>query len=297
VSECTGADHHAYERVHTVVLTALDLEYRSVRQYLTDLEVVEHPAGSLFEVGTIHGTQARVAVAATGGGNQATAVLTERVAAYFRPQVILVVGIAGALHPDLALGDIVVATRIYGYHSGIDEPDGYYIRPRAWDAPHGLEQRARQLARRQWWEGSPLLHPHPDTFNIHFRPVAAGEVVINSRSSVAARRLRQSFNDAAAVEMESAGAAHAAHLNGSVPLLAIRGISDLADGHKRDVENCGSRLIATTNAASFAMALAAYLISSRGADNAGARTEPPRPMPRLTANGLRMGAIARHANA
>lgn len=55
-----------------------------------------------------------------------------------------------------------------------------------------------------------------------FRPIAAGEVVLDSRDAPLFSHLRLYHNDAAAIEMEGAGVVHAAHLNDSLPALVIR---------------------------------------------------------------------------
>jgi hypothetical protein len=40
---------------------------------------------------------------------------------------------------------------------------------------------------------------------VHFKPIAAGEVVLDSRDSALALRLRSTISDAAAIDLESAG--------------------------------------------------------------------------------------------
>lgn len=51
-----------------VILTALNLEYQSVRQRLADLQVHRHERGTRFEVGTVRGTSCRVALGLTNKG-------------------------------------------------------------------------------------------------------------------------------------------------------------------------------------------------------------------------------------
>jgi hypothetical protein len=95
---------------------------------------------------------------------------------------------------------------------------------------------------------------------VHFKPIAAAEGVLNSREAPLARRLHRFYNDAAAIEMESAGVAHAGHLNRCLPVLTIRGISDRADGAKGDADQAGWQLTAAGHAAAFAVTLAAQLM-------------------------------------
>jgi nucleoside phosphorylase len=243
-------------RLAAVVLTALEVEYRAVREHLTALQVWEHPAGTLFELGTIRGSKVRIALAIAGEGNQSSAVVTERACGAFSPRMVLLVGVAGALHTEVALGDVVVATRIYAYQGGKEDPSGFLVRPRAWDAPHHLEQRARYLTRTSWWRR--LL---PDVtncgFRVHFKPVLAGEVVFDSPDSSLAELAYRHYNDAVAVEMESAGVSLAARLNRALPVLTIRGISDRADGAKATCDSAGWPAVAAARAAAFALTLVA----------------------------------------
>jgi nucleoside phosphorylase len=279
-----------------VVLTALDVEHAAIREHLSAVRVQAHPSGTIFEVGTaprarvtvpgervtvpgervtVPGAGVRVALATVGEGNAGAAVLAERAIAMFQPVALFFVGIAGALVDDLALGDVVVATRLYGYHGGREEPDGFHARPRGWAAPHGLEQLARYIARTRDWVG--LLRggtgePPP---SVHFRPVAAGEVVLNSLTGPVAQQIRLHYNDAAAVEMESAGAAQAGQLNRALPVLAIRGISDMARGDKDATDRAGWRRVAARNAAAFALTLIGVLDGGSTTDPATRRTGEP----------------------
>jgi len=238
-----------------VVLTALNLEHAAIRRRLTDLRRVDHSSGTVFEIGRVPGGTVTVALGVTGEGNTAAAVLVERAITVFRPRAVFFVGVAGALHDGLALGDVVVATRIYAYHSGSVQPDGFRARPRSWDIPHHLDQLARYVSRTADW--SQTLPPDRRVPVVHFRPVAAGEVVLNARDHPLSQQLRSTYDDAAAIEMESAGVALAGHLNNAAPVLTIRGISDRADGRKYATDEEGWQPVAADNAAAFALAVAA----------------------------------------
>lgn len=90
---------------------------------------------------------------------------------------------------------------------------------------------------------------------MYFKPIAAGEIVLNSRDSALREQLDRHYNDADAIEMEGAGVAHAGHLNESLPVLTIRGISDKADGEKRSADRAGWQAAAARNAAAFGVTL------------------------------------------
>lgn len=264
------------EQKTLVVLTALDLEYESIRGRLTDIRVWSHPAGTRFEVGQLADRDCQVALALVGKGNHAAAVLTERAIAEFDPVALLFVGVAGALRPSIALGDIVVATHVYAYHGGTSQDDGLKVRPRVWEMAHRTQQIAQHLKRTGEWARE--LPPGADRPDVVFGPIAAGEVVLDSTISAEARWIREHYNDACAIEMEAAGVAQAAHLNDSLPLVVIRGISDRADGGKVAADRTGSQPRAAANAAAYAIALAAVLARELGSGQRGTpgsrRAEP-----------------------
>ena len=237
----------------------MNLEYKAMRDQLTELRRVWHPQGTAFEVGRIRGLPWEVALVVTGEGNAATAVLAERAIAWFRPHALFVVGVAGGLKDDIELGDVVVATWVHGYHGGKEDAQGFRARPRGWGSTHLLEQAARAVDITGTWTE---LLPEPARPAVHFKPIAAGEVVLNSRETPLALQLRQHYDDAAAIETESAGSAAAAHLNGSLPVLTIRGISDKADGSKHLSDRAGLQPVAASHAAAFTAALLRELAAS-----------------------------------
>lgn len=250
-----------------VILTALDVEYQAVRARMTGLRTHRHPAGTRYEVGVIGDGRCRAALGLAGAGNHPAAVLAERAIAEFSPVALLFVGVAGALWSDVALGEVVVASRVYGYHGATSQDDGLKARPRAWEMSHEAEQLARQLARAgEWTRHLPAGAPVP---RVRFAPIAAGEVVHDSLTSDQARWLRDVYNDAVAVEMEGAGVAQAGHLNRSLPVAVVRGISDRADGGKAASDGAGWQSRAAANAAAFGTALAELLARELDGTDAG----------------------------
>lgn len=240
-----------------VILTALNLEYKAVHRELADPQVTVHKSGTRFEVGTVPGTSCRVALGLTSKGNHSAAVLAERAIEHFSPAAVLFAGVAGRMRSSIALGDVVMATLVYAYHGATSEDDGLKARPRSWEAPHPLIQLGQHLARTTDRAGhAPENGRVPQ---VHFGPIAAGEVLQNSRNSPEAAWLRQHYNDAFAIDMEAAGVAQAGHLSG-LPVGVIRGISDRADGTKNGAEDRERQPRAAANAAAFAVRLAAELI-------------------------------------
>jgi len=238
------------ESVGVVILTPLNLEFKAVCAHLVDARTVWHRGRLAATIGTVPGVPWPVGVVTTGEGNIEAGVLAYAVSDWLRPRALLVVGVAGGLRDDLGLGDVVVATWVYGYQGGKETRDGSTARPRTWRADLGLEQAARMVEAAGTWTGSLTAQP-----SVQFKPIAAGDVVLNSRTSSLARQLNQNYSDAVAIEMESAGVASAAHLSQSLPVLVIRGISDMADGKKHLSDAAGLQPVAAAHAAAFAMAV------------------------------------------
>jgi adenosylhomocysteine nucleosidase len=264
------------ENPRIVILTALDVEHEEVRARLGGVRTRVHPAGTRFCVGRAGAGGPLVALTLTGKGNLPAGTLTERAITYFSPVAVIFVGIAGARRSDIRLGDVVVATHVYAYHGATVEDEGTWARPRVWDTAHGVDQAARQVARdRAWTRLLPAGRPAP---RVHFGPVAAGEQVHYSRTSPDARWLHEHYNDAAAVETESAGAAQASYLNDALPMAVVRGISDPADHTKERADRAGWQQRAAASAAAFALALAGELAASLprrpGAPAGGGREHP-----------------------
>src|SRR5688572_16626253 len=101
-----------------LIFTALRVEYLAVRQRLSELEEITHKS-SIYEHGRYHGQHHDwdVWVVETGKGNNRASTEVERGLHFVDPAVTFFVGIAGGIK-DVRLGDVVVATKVYGYESG-----------------------------------------------------------------------------------------------------------------------------------------------------------------------------------
>lgn len=230
-------------RPAVLVLTALPLEYAAIRAHVEEREELVHPDGTRIEWGRLPGTPWRIALAELGMGAERTAALTAQLINWRRPEAVFFVGVAGSLKDDVGIGDVVVGTQVYEIHGGKQTPEGFLVRPKALPGSHALEQAARSAVRDM-----------PDV-RAHFLPIATGDVVLADAESEIARFLRGNYNDAGAIEMEGSGALQAAHLNGQVNALVIRGISDRADAKKHKADASGSQQRAAEQAAAVTVAL------------------------------------------
>lgn len=239
-----------------VILTALRLEFQAVAAYLEKTQKVKHPSGTVYEYGTFQGEQRtwHVAVAEIGMGGLTAAVETGQALNFFQPELAFFVGVAGGIK-DVRLGDVVVASKVYGYESGRAGLQ-FEPRPELWRADHALEQHARVEAREKRWLARLGSSPDP-TPRVFVAPLAAGEKVVASQRSDVYRFLRSSFGDALAVEMEGHGFSHAVHVYHKVRGLVIRGISDLIE-QKEEADVSGSQEMAAHHASAIAFEVLAH---------------------------------------
>lgn len=241
-----------------VIMTALPLEYQAVRELLCDLRDEVHPNGTVYESGRFSDSNGtwRVGIAEIGAGNDGAALEAERAIQHFSPSVILFVGVAGGIK-DVRLGDVVVATKVYGYEAGKANGPRFLPRPSVGETAYAIEQRARAEARRSDWHS--WLRERPTSPpRVFLGPIAAGEKVVASAESEVASFLREQYSDALAVEMEGRGFLKATRANPAVGAMVIRGISDLLDG-KKEADAAGSQERAARHASAFAFAVLAKL--------------------------------------
>ena len=240
-----------------VILTALPVEYLAVRAHLTNPQEITHPKGNKYEQGSFstEGQTWNVGIAQIGEGNQRVAFEVERIIDYFKPDVILFVGVAGGVK-NVTLGDVVVPNQVYGYESGAAE-ETFKPRPRINRPTHDLEQLAKAEAIKTDWLrrfGPSIPDPPPNV--IADKPIASGESVFKSTRSDAFQFLQSYYGDTVAVEMEGFGFLEAARANQQVSAAVIRGISDLID-KKAEADKTGYQKIAAHHASAFAFELLA----------------------------------------
>ena len=175
-----------------VILTALAVEYQEIRKHLIHLHEETHPQGTIYERGTFSlspGQSWDVGIAEIGKGNISAARESERAINYFRPQVILFVGIAGGMK-DVQLGDVVAAIKVYSYRSG-KVTTTFRLRPNVVNVPYRLEQQLRAEARKPDWLRRIGESPPERTPRVFVGPIAAGEKVLASIDSVEWRFLKR----------------------------------------------------------------------------------------------------------
>jgi nucleoside phosphorylase len=245
----------AHSNKIAVILTALEVETRAVLRQLGNF-ADETVSGTGFFRGQFEGWD--VAVAEVGAGNVGAAAIAVRAIEHYKPNVALFVGVAGGVK-DVAIGDIVVGTKVYGYESGKDRAGGFETRPDVLKTAHDLEQRGRVLRQRGDWKTrlDPAINHGASV--VFVAPIAAGEKVVASERAATARLIRQHYGDALAVEMEGRGFLEGVHISHPVQGCIVRGISDLLSG-KANSDKAGSQ----RQAADAASAVAFEILSGLG---------------------------------
>lgn len=246
-----------------VILTALPVEFKEVRQFVTGAQRVKHSSGNVYEQGTFqtNGREWQVGIVETGAGDSKSALQTERAISFFEPDVVIFVGVAGGIK-DVEIGDIVASTKIYGYESGKAEEE-FKLRPEIGLSGFSFIEEAKAEARSAspaWLSRlSSLPEPLPQ---LRVGPIAVGEKVIASTQSSVYKFLQQNYSDALAVEMEGYGFLEAVNARGKpLPAIVVRGISDLID-NKNDGVHQEPEDIRQQKASHHASAFAFQLLAS-----------------------------------
>jgi nucleoside phosphorylase/predicted ATPase len=215
------------------VLTTLAFEYDAVRAHLTDLSEVENPDGDIYERGSFACDARRweVSIVEVGMGNPNAAQKIERAIAHVRPDLVLFVGVAGGIK-NVAVGDVVVATKVYGYQSGKAAGE-LLTRPEVGLPGYRALERARAEARKPDWRKRIDDWDIKPTPTVHLGAIAAGEKLMASAQSKSYLMIRQLYEDALGVEMEGYGFIKAVQAFSDLEALVVRGISDLPEGNAR----------------------------------------------------------------
>lgn len=208
----------------------------------------------------------RLSVAATQAaspGQRPAANAFQRLHRYHAPTVVALVGIAGAAHPSLALGDVVVVQEVLYYDLRKETANRTLRRGQTRPVPIGIGHAINHFFSSN---GEPYRASFRDPdgvirqCNVLRGLVASGEAVVaDAHSDI--RRYIKDFNDKTlALETEAGGVAEAFHEMAPNPgtqgWLAIRGVSDHADSGKNDSHHD----VASWHAADLLVRMLPYLI-------------------------------------
>lgn len=212
-----------------VILTAATSEYTAVRGFLTRVHATRSSSGAPYSVGNLATPSCvwEVWVTCIGQGNIAAALQTSRAVQELRPELIAFVGTAGSLKRDVNLGDVVFATKVYGYESARQTDEGLMGRPSIEMADRTLIQLAFRVAADGVWNQKIACDERRPPPAAHVAPIAAGDKLHTGNRSALHAYLKASFDDAHAVEMEGLGFLTGARFwPTETRAVLVRGISD-----------------------------------------------------------------------
>ncbi|MBU4439579.1 MAG: 5'-methylthioadenosine/adenosylhomocysteine nucleosidase [Acetobacterium sp.] len=201
------------------IIAAMDSEVRDIKSAMEDGIKIHH-GGMTFFKGKLNGKE--VVAVKSGIGKVNAAMCTQVLIDVFKVTTIIHVGVAGAVHPELEIGDIVIS----------EDSCQYDMDARAFGHPRG-EIPNMDIT---FFKADPTL--------IALAVAAAEELEASYRvgrimtadlgvdSNKLKEELREEFGGLC-VEMEGAAVGQVAMLN-QVPYLVIRSMSDKADANLTD---------------------------------------------------------------
>ncbi|MFP1737161.1 5'-methylthioadenosine/S-adenosylhomocysteine nucleosidase [Lonsdalea quercina] len=196
------------------IIGAMEQEVILLRDQIQNRQTIQR-AGCEIYTGQLHGVD--VALLKSGIGKVAAALGTTLLLEHCRPDVVINTGSAGGLASSLKVGDIVVSSEVR-YHDADVTAFGYEAGqmagcPAAFVADENLIVQAEQAIAKL-------------ALNAVRGLVVSGDAFINGAEPLA--RIRNTFPQAVAVEMEATAIGHVCHQFG-VPFVVVRAISDVAD--------------------------------------------------------------------
>lgn len=198
-----------------LLLGALDAEVEAFKEHIDGPRETRWREYRFLE-GVIRGHA--VVVSRCGVGKSLSAMLTQHLIDRYTPSAIIFTGVAGALNPELEIGDTVVAKTCMQYDLdaralGFDLGAVPYTSYRILEGDRELVERA--------------LTCKPSNGSVHGGHVLTGDSFIVTSKDDSHRYLRDDLSGDA-VEMEGASVGLVATVN-DIPFVVIRTISDKAD--------------------------------------------------------------------
>lgn len=261
------------------IVVPLKEEYRYVVEVAPQLESIPHD-GTFFyrlDFGPISAICCVVDQVGPIPALQATIRLLE----FADVKLMVLLGLAGALDKDVAVGDVVVAAEVNEFQANskaeaADEGYKIHYSGRHWPLDFAIREAISHFefsgrdAFGNWKSASrtdydDLQIPGKESVcsslpTLHVGPVASGTIVAASTAFVdEVKRINRKF---VAIDMEAAGVAHAtAERIHAFPCLVVRGISDPANESKKELEKQGNgawRRYCVRNATSFLLHLLSW---------------------------------------
>lgn len=220
------------QRLGVTILTALPCETDAVLRHIESARP-EARGESIVYVGELNGSEGEciVTVIEVGPGNIKTAAEAGRIEGRGSTDILLFVGIAGALK-DLRLGDVVAASEVAYIHRAKVESGERLARQQLNRCSELLVRVARHTAREDVWQR--LRHPASEgpAPKAYVGQILSGEELVKDANYK--QRLKRDHSDALAIENEGFGLSSVA--GPTLRVLVIRGASDNSDESKSDLD-------------------------------------------------------------
>jgi glycine C-acetyltransferase len=252
-----------------LILTAIEEEYIQARSYLQEIKEVEAQDGTIIEEGFFLYDDSRIIISLvkTGMGNIKSGIVSHIALNKIKPDYLLFVGIAGGIK-DVEIGDVLVGEKFYYYENG-KVKDQFYARPESGNSAYRILQRATIESRKDDWKNA-CKQMCPTKSKVVIGNIASGEKVVAAQDSSTFSPytiIKQHYNDAHAIDMESGGLITSSWVSSYPNLVVIRGISDLLV-NKEESDSAGCRTWAINNAFGFAFHLIKKIYDSDKAKTA-----------------------------
>lgn len=235
-----------------LILTALNKEYKVVRNFLNNLEEEELDDGTIVEKGNpIDSNNSVVYIRECGKGNTKAALSTDKLIKHVKPELTMFIGIAGGIK-DLNIGDVLVGEKVYGYEGGKDGKE-FKARPELGKSSYRILERAKMESNKDDWKVI-LNGSNPKDAKVLVGNIVAGEKVLISENNELYQRIKSHYNDAHAIEMEGIGFMEGVYQNNIGENIVIRGISDLLENKNVPSEDVDQEK-ACSHAAAFGFSL------------------------------------------
>lgn len=194
------------------------------------------PGGQDFYTGTVESADGPVELVAARTleqGQRSIMPTLENLRRHSNPAVFVLLGVSGAINRDLAIGDVVIATRVVYYDLRRETPDQVHRRGEERHAPAPVAHALNSFFTDCY--DPARLESAAGPFRVLPGPIGSGDAVImNTESQI--RKFLLTYNEKIlAVDTEAGGLAQFCHETPPPDhphWLVVRGISDLADHTK-----------------------------------------------------------------
>lgn len=198
------------------IIGAMSEEIEHFISHMENIHEVQH-AGITYQTGKFHGHD--IVLVKSGIGKVNASVCTQILIDRFGVSKIIFTGVAGALHPDLDIGDIVVSHDLM--HHDMDVTALGYDRGVIPDSPMSVFAADTELVALAEKASEQVVDR-----KVIIGRILSGDTFVADREHV--KWLHQELGGAC-TEMEGAAVAQVAYMN-RIPFVVIRSMSDKADG-------------------------------------------------------------------